>query len=92
LSNCANSGSFKVCCLIWLFTLSLKATDDHNWSLHFSVSQTVMIWCFIKSQPHFAFHHFQASYYFKLLRNQSYVFPVSSCTLSTHLRIFWALQ
>ena len=49
LSNCANSGSFKVCCLIRPFTLSLKATNDHNWSLHFSVSHTVMIWCFIKS-------------------------------------------
>ena len=89
LSNCENSGSFKVCCFVRPFTLSLTATNDHNWSLHFSVSQTVMICCFIKLQPHFAFHHFQASYYFKLPRNQSYVFPVSSCTLlSTYLGIF----
>ena len=49
LSNCANSGSFKICCLIRLFTLSLKATNDRNWSLHFSVSQRVMIWCIMKS-------------------------------------------
>ena len=48
LSNCTNSGSFKVCCFLRPFTLSLTATNDHNWSLQFSVSQTVMIWCFIQ--------------------------------------------
>jgi hypothetical protein len=48
LFNCGNLGSFKVCWLVGPFTLLLKATNDHNWSLHFSVSQTVMIWC-IKS-------------------------------------------
>jgi hypothetical protein len=43
LSNCCNLGSFKVCWLVRPFTLLLKATNDHNWSLQFSVSQTVMI-------------------------------------------------
>jgi len=54
LSNCATLGCFNACCLKRHFTLSTDA-------IVFLSHRQLTIPCCIKQQPHFGFHHFQAS-------------------------------
>jgi len=90
MSNCVKWGYFNVRHLVMPFTLSFTDIQECKWAFCFSI---------LKTADNPMLYEFKTSLQIltipclllisRFLRNQSYMFPLASSTLFTHLWIFW---